>query len=103
MTVTLDEMMIDFGKPGSWVRCSDRQPPAPGDYYVIKRGRSRHYDYDTYHYNGGYWVTNGHSLSNAVEAWFEEGDLSAAAAASPLSGETGKGTPGGMGMMSAGR
>ena len=56
---------------GHWVKCEDRQPPKYGYYYVIKRGRSRHLDYGTYLWNGGSWVTHGHSLSNAVEAWYE--------------------------------
>ncbi|MBR4457607.1 MAG: hypothetical protein IKS31_01475 [Clostridia bacterium] len=65
-------MMKPDGKTGTWIKCTDRQPPKYGRYQIIKRGRSRHYDYDEYLWNGGGWVTHGHSLSNAVEYWFEE-------------------------------
>lgn len=78
MDKTLEAMMLPAMKPagtdGRWVLCATRQPPKYGTYNVIKRGRSRHYDYDRYLWNGGGWVTHGHSLSNAVEAWFEEAE-----------------------------
>ena len=71
MNITLDAMFTRMDVKGTWHKCADQQPPKYGYYYVIKRGRSHHYDYDTYLWNGSGWVTHGHSLSQAVEAWFE--------------------------------
>ena len=73
MRISLEEMTATPDLDGTWIRCADRQPPAYGRYTVIRRGRSGHYDYDEYLWNGGGWVTHGHSLSNAVEAWLERG------------------------------
>ena len=71
--ITLDDMMAQQPpEGGTWVRCTDRQPPRYGQYTVIKRGRSRHYDFDNYLWNSSGWVTHGHSLSYAVEAWAEK-------------------------------
>lgn len=65
-------MMMDSAPEGTrYVSCAERQPPKYGTYKVIKRGRSKHYDYDEYLWNGSGWVTHGHSLSSAVEAWLE--------------------------------
>ena len=65
-------MMMASGAPAGtrWVRCGERQPPAYGQYKVIKR-KGGHYDYGLYLWNGGYWVTPGNSITNAVEAWLE--------------------------------
>lgn len=65
-------MMMASAPAGTrYVSCAERQPPAYGYYKIIKRGRSHHYDYDEYLWNGSGWVTHGHSLSNAVEAWLD--------------------------------
>ena len=72
MSVTLEDMMAVKAPGCEWIRCSDRQPPAYGTYMVIKRGRSHHLDYDEYLWNGSGWVTHGHSLSYAVEAWYKK-------------------------------
>lgn len=69
---TLDVMMSMLPRPGRWIHCEERQPPKYGTYLIIKRSRSRRMDYDEYLWNGSGWVTHGHSLSYAVEAWFEE-------------------------------
>ena len=66
-------MMMQTAPIGSrWVSCAERQPPAYGRYRIIRRGRSGHYDFDEYLWNGSGWVTHGNSLSQAVEAWMEQ-------------------------------
>lgn len=72
MPANLEEMMAGGGSGGTWVRCSFRQPPKYGRYAVIRRGRSKRYEYDDYLWNGSGWVTHGNSLSTAVEAWAEK-------------------------------
>ena len=71
MRDTLELLMVPTDA-GTWIRCSDRQPPKYGTYTVIRRGRSGSRTYDEYLWNGSGWVTHGHSLSSAVEAWLEK-------------------------------
>ena len=63
------------GETGRWILLSEQKPPKYGEYEVIRRTRSRELNYDLYLWNGGYFVTKGHSPSTAVEAWYKEGNL----------------------------
>lgn len=54
-----------------WIKCSERQPSAYGRYKVRRRTRGRKIEEDEYLWNGSGWVTHGHSLSYAVEEWFD--------------------------------
>ena len=67
---TMEELQPETS--GRWVRCAERQPGGPGTYTVIRRRKAGKYELDGRLWNGGYWVTAGHSPTNAVEAWWEE-------------------------------
>ena len=58
---------------GQWILTEDRQPTAPGDYLVKRRRGLRVYD-DHLYWNGGYWITPGHSPTTAVHAWWDESE-----------------------------
>lgn len=68
MSEQLQGMMAD----GAWHKWPGENPPEYGEYTVIKRGRSRHLDYDRLLWNGGYWVTHGHGVCTSVDAWKED-------------------------------
>ena len=53
----------------AWVLTSERQPARPGDYEVC---RSKGGPLKGYRWNGGYWITPGHSPTDAVYAWLDE-------------------------------
>lgn len=56
---------------GRWVMTSERQPDKPGDYEICRaRGGPLH----GYHWNGGYWVTPGHSPTESVYSWLDEAE-----------------------------
>ena len=69
---TLDKY-IDMNpvENAAWIRCDAGQPQSRGKYIVITSRRGG-YLMNCYYWNGGYWVTNGNSPTQAVVAWLDE-------------------------------
>ena len=55
----------------AWIRCDASQPGKRGKYMVITQRRGG-FLMNCYYWNGGYWVTNGNSPTQAVVAWLDE-------------------------------
>ena len=54
-----------------WVLAAERQPEKYGEYQICRtKGRPL----NGYIWNGSYWVTPGHSPTEAVYSWLEEED-----------------------------
>ena len=52
-----------------WVVASERQPDKPGHYTIC---RAKGFPHRNYYWNGSYWVTPGHSPTEAVYSWLDE-------------------------------
>lgn len=62
-----------------WIYCTDRQPPAWGEYRVLRRGIGRRPPYEDrcrwsppINASRGYWINGKSTIISTVIAWWEE-------------------------------
>lgn len=71
-----------------WVSVEERQPTERGYYTIVRRRSGGLTMKQDYFWNGSYWVTTGHSPTDAVTAWLDPEGKESEEACSERSGSS---------------
>lgn len=67
------ESLHEYWRKQGYVPAEEEEPIERGEYEVLRRQGKYHMYYDTYTWNGNYWVTKGHNPAKGIIAWKKKG------------------------------